>query len=318
MTLSIVTALSALLYLLAPRTGTSSFRLSDAGAAIPLDVVALPTLPWTIGLLVIMAALTVYALLAAWAYRSPGLWLPIVYGLVAIFAFLVWSAADGLVPVTGLLFGAVSLSIPLIFGALGGIIGERVGVVNVAIEGQFLFGAFSAAMLSSVTGNPFVGLVAAMIAGVLVAFVLAAFSIKYLVDQVIVGVVLNVLVTGITGFLYGVLLVPNSELLNTPVRFSRVAIPLLSDIPIIGPVLFNQTFIVYLAYVAVAARSLGLSTALGGVCVCVPSASTRRPPTPWASRSTAAGSGTSRWPVRSPASAARTSRSSRSVSSARI
>ncbi len=257
-TLSIVTALSALLYLLAPRTGTSSFRLSDAGAAIPLDVVALPTLPWTIGLLVIMAALTVYALVAAWAYRSPGLWLPIVYGLVAIFAFLVWSAADGLVPVTGLLFGAVSLSIPLIFGALGGIIGERVGVVNVAIEGQFLFGAFSAAMLSSVTGNPFVGLVAAMVAGVLVAFVLAAFSIKYLVDQVIVGVVLNVLVTGITGFLYGVLLVPNSELLNTPVRFSRVAIPLLSDIPIIGPVLFNQTFIVYLAYIAVALVAWGL------------------------------------------------------------
>ena len=115
----------------------------------------------------------------------------------------------------------MSLSIPLIFGALGGVIGERVGVVNVAIEGQFLVGAFSAALLASITGNPFVGLIGAMVGGVLVAFVLAAFSIKYLVDQVIVGVVLNVLVTGLTGFLYGALLVPNDAALNRPLRFTR-------------------------------------------------------------------------------------------------
>ena len=170
----------------------------------------------------------------------------------------VWAAAGGLVPVTGLLFGAVSLSVPLIFGALGGVIGERVGVVNVAIEGQFLFGAFSAALLASITHNPFVGLIGAMAGGVLVAFVLAAFSIKYLVDQVIVGVVLNVLVTGLTGFLYGALLVPNEAELNRPVRFTRWEIPLLGEIPIIGPVLFNQTFIVYLMYATVAAVAWGL------------------------------------------------------------
>ncbi len=91
-----------------------------------------------------------------------------------------------------------------------------------------------------------------MMGGVLVSFVLAAFAIKYLVDQVIVGVVLNVLVTGLTGFLYGALLVPNEEQLNRPVRFTRLEIPLLSDIPIIGPVLFNQTFLVYLMYITVA------------------------------------------------------------------
>ena len=81
--------------------------------------------------------------------------------------------------------------------------------------------------------------------------VLAAFAIKYLVDQVIVGVVLNVLVTGLTGFLYGALLVPNEQTLNRPVRFTRLEIPLLSDIPLIGPVLFNQTILVYLAFVSV-------------------------------------------------------------------
>ena len=178
--------------------------------------------------------------------------------MLAITAFLVWAGADGLVPLTSLLVGAISLSVPLVFGALGGVIGERAGVVNVAIEGQLLLGAFSAAVLSSLTGSPLVGLVGAMLGGAMVAFVLAAFAIKYLVEQVIVGVVLNVLVTGVTGFLFGALLVPNEDLLNSPERFAPIAIPLLSDIPLLGPVLFNQTLIVYLMYVAVAVVAWGL------------------------------------------------------------
>jgi simple sugar transport system permease protein len=97
-----------------------------------------------------------------------------------------------------------------------------------------------------------------MVAGVLVSFVLAAFSIKYVVDQVIVGVVLNVLVTGLTSFLYSVLLSPNAAELNAPERFDRINIPVLSEIPILGPVLFRQTLIVYLMYTAVFAVWWGL------------------------------------------------------------
>ena len=251
-TLAIVTVLLGLLFLLSPRTGESNFRLGDASSAWDLPTVAVPTGPTSWIVWAVLLVLTLVAVWQAYTYRKAAMWLAIVYGLLAVFAFLVWAAADGLVPVTGLLFGAVSLSIPLIFGALGGVIGERVGVVNVAIEGQFLLGAFTGAVLSSITNNPFVGLVGAMIGGVLVAFVLAAFSIKYLVDQVIVGVVLNVLVAGLTGFLYGALLVPNEETLNRAVAFERLKIPLLGDIPIIGPVLFNQTFIGYLMYATVA------------------------------------------------------------------
>ncbi len=254
----IVTLLLALLFLFAPRDGTSTFRLGDPSSAIQLPTVGIPTAATCWIVLVLLVGLTGWAVWDAVSYRRSGMWLPIVYGVLGVFAFLTWAAAGGLVPVTGLLFGAVSLSVPLIFGALGGVIGERVGVVNVAIEGQFLLGAFSAALLSSMTHNPFLGLVGAMIGGVLVAFVLAAFSIKYLVDQVIVGVVLNVLVTGLTGFLYGALLVPNEAALNRPVRFTRWEIPLLSDIPIIGPVLFNQTFIVYLMYITVALVAWGM------------------------------------------------------------
>ena len=256
--LAIVTALLALLVLLVPRTGTSTFRLGDASQSFELPDVALPTgsTIWvTIGVLVV---LVVAAFLRAWTYRTASLWLVAGFGFLAVFAFLVWAGAGGLVPVTSLLFGAVSLSVPLVFGALGGVIGERAGVVNVAIEGQLLLGAFSAAVLSSVTGSPIVGLFGAMVGGMLVASVLAAFAIKYLVEQVIVGVVLNVLVGGLTGFLYGALLAPNEAALNTPERFGRIEIPLLSDIPIIGPVLFNQTFIGYLMFVTVALVAWGL------------------------------------------------------------
>ena len=137
-------------------------------------------------------------------------------------------------------------------------ISERVGVVNVAIEGQLLAGAFVSAVVGSLTKNLFAGLIAAMVAGVLVSFVLAAFAIKYLVDQVIVGVVLNVLVLGLTSFLYTAALVPASAALNSPPQFEPIAIPLLSSIPIIGPVLFDQTLIVYIMYVAVAAVTIGL------------------------------------------------------------
>ncbi|WP_438353598.1 ABC transporter permease [Microbacterium sp. CJ88] len=257
-TLGIATLLLIVLFLVSPRDGTSTFRLSDAAEVIALGDVAVPTALTSWLLVAVLVLLTLWTVWDAWAYRRTRLWLPIVYAVLAVFAFLTWAAAGGLVPVTGLLFGAVSLSVPLVFGALGGVIGERVGVVNVAIEGQFLLGAFSAAMLSSLTHNPFVGLIGAMIGGVLVAFVLGAFAIKYLVDQVIVGVVLNVLVTGLTGFLYGVLLVPNAAQLNSPERFSRFEIPLLGQIPVIGPVLFNQTFIVYLMYITVAVVAWGL------------------------------------------------------------
>lgn len=254
----IVIVLLAALFLFAPRDGVSTFRLGDRASAIALPDVGLPTAVTSWILLVLLVLLAAWATWEAWSYRRVPVWLTAVFGVLGVFAFLVWAAAGGLVPVSSLLFGAVSLSVPLVFGALGGVIGERAGVVNVAIEGQLLLGAFAAALLSSITGNPFVGLIGAMIGGVLVSLVLAAFAIKYFVDQVIVGVVLNVLVTGLTGFLYGALLVPNESELNRPVRFESIRIPLLADIPVIGPVLFNQTFIVYLMFVTVALVAWGL------------------------------------------------------------
>lgn len=233
------------------RDGESTYRLGDRTSSIAMPDIALPTAPTVTVCAVLLLLMTAWSVWQWVRYRTTSLWVVVAFAVVAVFAFLTWSAVGGLVPVTGLLFGALSLSVPLIFGALGGVIGERVGVVNVAIEAQFLFAAFTSALIASITGSFVAGLLGALIAGALVAAVLAVFSITYFVEQVIVGVVLNVLVLGLTSFLHGALMQPNAAALNSPPRFPRWAIPGLSEIPILGPVLFNQTLIVYIAYVLV-------------------------------------------------------------------
>ncbi len=250
--------LFALLVLLAPRTGQATLRLSNDSDAIQLPALSLPVAATGWVCLVLMLLLTAGALSFVRAQGRAPLWIVIVYILVAIVGFLGWAAAGATIPVVGLLAGAVALAVPLIYGALGGVIGERAGVVNIAIEGQLLAGAFTAAMLSSITRQPLMGLLGAMIAGMLVAAVLATFAITYFVDQVIVGVVLNVLVIGLTSFLFSQVLQPNASVLNSPVRFDRVPIPLLADIPVLGPVLFRQTILVYVMYAAVALVYVGM------------------------------------------------------------
>ncbi|QNO38939.1 ABC transporter permease [Protaetiibacter sp. SSC-01] len=234
-----------------PNSGETMFTLSTQRDAIQLAPLVLPTQITVVitALLLVVGALGAAAYVALGSGHAP-LWLSIVFAVLFLFAFLTWVAADKNIPVPGMLVGTLALSVPLVFGALGGVISERAGVVNIAIEGQLLFGAFSAAIVGSLTGNPFAGLLAAMVGAVLVSFVLAAFSIKYLVDQVIVGVVLNVLVTGLTSFFYSKVLTSDPAL-NKPVKFEVLPIPGLSEIPILGPVLFRQTLIVYIMYIAV-------------------------------------------------------------------
>ena len=250
--------IAAILFIGFGRDGTSGFRLSTASDLIQLPTLAVPTRGGAAVMVVVLALIAGYAFFQTSRYRKVHLAIIALFGVVFLAAFLTWAAADHTLGVPGLLIGSLGLSVPLIFGALGGVISERVGVVNVAIEGQLLAGAFVSAVIADMTGQPLVGLLGAMVAGVLVSFVLAAFSIKYLVDQVIVGVVLNVLVLGLTSFLYSQVLVPNAESLNTPDRFDAINIPILSQIPIIGPMFFRQTIIVYLMYVTVAGVYIAL------------------------------------------------------------
>src|SRR5699024_2013733 len=123
---------------------------------------------------------------------------------------------------------------------------ERSGVINIAIEGQLLFGAFAAAVIASLATQPYLGLVAAPIAGAMVGGLLAWFAVAYKVDQLIVGVVLNTLILGLTSFFFSTLLADNRDTWNARQPLGVIEIPLLSQIPIIGPVLFRQSILVYL------------------------------------------------------------------------
>jgi general nucleoside transport system permease protein len=175
---------------------------------------------------------------------------------VVLFAFIVallcWAEAGQSFPlsITNLLEGTLASSIPLILGALAGCLCERSGVINIAIEGQLLFGAFTAAVATSFFGFLWLGLILGSVAGALLGALLAVFAIRYLVDQVVLGVVLNVFAAGLTGFLYDRALVPFQNTLNSPATYLPLKIPLLGDIPIIGPVFFDSTIFLYITYVA--------------------------------------------------------------------
>lgn len=256
--LGLVTLLALLLFVVRKGSGTSTFALASEDDFFALPAVGVPSYGTGLVVVVLLAVITAYAAFLASQYRSTPLWLLAVFAVLFVFGFLAWAADGETIPVPGLLIGAVALSTPLIFGAMGGVISERVGVINIAIEGQLLAGAFVSAVVASITGSTYVALLAALIAGALTASLLAVFSIRYFVNQVIVGVVLNVLVVGLTSFLYSVVLTKNAETLNSPPRFGRIDIPVLSQIPILGPVLFRQTLIAYLMYIAVALVFFGL------------------------------------------------------------
>ncbi|MBI2238796.1 MAG: ABC transporter permease [Actinobacteria bacterium] len=174
-----------------------------------------------------------------------------------VFAFLAWAARDQSLNLVGMLQSALLRSVPITFGALCGVLCERAAVINIAIEGILLSGAFTGSIVASAAGNLWVGLALGAVVGGLLAWVLAILAIRYRVDQIVAGVVLNIFALGITSFLSARILQRYLEL-NTPGRFQPFEIPLLSDIPIVGPVLFNNNVFIYLMFLIIMATYVGL------------------------------------------------------------
>jgi ABC-type uncharacterized transport system permease subunit len=211
----------------------SAFTLALVGLVLAI----LNRLPrgWVGGLFFVLVGLAFYAGFIVWAYSDQG------EGFQAAIA--------------NPLPGTIEIATPLILGALAGCICERAGVINIAIEGQFLMGAFFASVAASLAYSAYMGLVGAVAAGVAMAALLALFALRYLVNQVVLGVVLIALASGLTAFLLSQ--IPSDpaikQYLNEPPRLEEIPIPVLSDLPIIGQALFNQTLLVYLMYLSVAA-----------------------------------------------------------------
>jgi ABC-type uncharacterized transport system permease subunit len=168
--------------------------------------------------------------------------------LFFIFSFLTWQASGKQLNLAGMLSSSVLLAVPITLGAFSGILCERAGVVNIAIEGMMLMAAMVGALMGSVTHSMWLGLLFGLLSALLLALLHAVLSIKYKINQIISGTVINIFSTGMTSFLSQKFLQVHQEL-NNPVMFQRFEIPLLAKIPLLGPILFNTNFFVYVMFI---------------------------------------------------------------------
>ncbi len=222
-----------------------------------------PTDPWVLPNLVVPAGPFNWIAAAVLAYLGVRQWLSrtgkgtawalgIGFALL-IAAFLVWATAGKAFSLTGMLQATVVRAVPIAMGGLAGVLGERVAVVNIGIEGMLLAGAFTGALVGSLAGG-WIGLVAAILVGGLFGFILAALVVTYRVDQIIAGVVINLFVLGLTSYVSSQVFSHYRFLNNAPV-FRAIHIPFLGDIPVIGPVFFQQNIFVYGALILVVAAT---------------------------------------------------------------
>ena len=182
--------------------------------------------------------------------------------LLAAFAFLVWITAGTSMNLPGMVQATLTAATPLTLGAICGVFCERSGIINIAIEGMMLAGAFAAVGFASIFDNLWMGLLAASLVGGVMAALHAVLSIKYKVDQIISGTVINILAAGGTRFLNIRLLEPAG--LSTPGSFGNISIPVLADIPIVGPILFqNQPTVFIMLIVLVVANFVVFFTPWG-------------------------------------------------------
>jgi simple sugar transport system permease protein len=243
----------------------TTFVLDPAGETRALSVpdLTFPTRP----VLYALAAISVLA--GAWqlvrGFERLNLVLVIVV-ILFILAFLAWAARGDSLNFTGILSSALLRSVPIALAALAGVLCERSGVVNIAIEGMMLTGAFVAALMASLARNVWgwpeglgmtFGLINALVAGALLGLLLAVLAVRFKIDQIIAGTAINILAIGITSFLSARILA-EFQMLNNAGVYDPFPIPLLARIPILGPVFFEQNVLVYVLFILLAVIHLML------------------------------------------------------------
>lgn len=150
---------------------------------------------------------------------------------------------------TAFLTAAVRMAVPLAFAGLGETISEKAGIINIGMEGVMLSGAFFSFVGAFYTGNMFLGLLCGILGGILISTIHSVLCIKLAQNQSVSGIAINVFVLGVTSFLYK--LMSSGESYQQIEPLSRIRIPLLADIPLIGPALFDQDILTYLMYALV-------------------------------------------------------------------
>jgi len=220
---------------------TTKMRLYPGGSTVVVEDWVFNTLDALQILAFACAVLGSYQLARGFGKRT-GLVVSLIGGMF-VFAFLSWAASGGMLNLAGMLRIMFIRSVPLTLGALSGILCERAGVVNIAIEGMML----TAAMIGTIVGSLstlWVGLLGAVIAGGLLGLVHAVMSIKYRTDQIISGTVINIFAVGITSFISAKFMQTYPQI-NDPGVFSPYEIPFLGQLPFLGPILFRHNIFVY-------------------------------------------------------------------------
>ncbi|NCE65288.1 ABC transporter permease [Pseudoflavonifractor sp. 524-17] len=165
---------------------------------------------------------------------------------------------------SGFLEAMVRMACPIMLASLGALFTARSGIINFAMEGIMIMGAFFGVYGSHMTGNPWIGAVFGMLAGLAASMVLGVMSISVKVDQVVAGTGINVLFLGLTSYLFTVMY-PNGQpsSVNT---FPTLPIPVLSGIPVVG-ILFRQSLLTYLAFLLVPVIWYLLNRTTFGLCL---------------------------------------------------
>jgi general nucleoside transport system permease protein len=210
--------------------------------------------------LIVPAQTTVYMMVAlavfvgafqlARGIRSTGLLIGIL-AFTFVFAFLIWAAQDKSFNLAGMLSSTLVRATPIALAALCGVISERSAVINIGVEGIMLISALVAVITATVTHNLYVGLICAVLAGGLVAALHAFLVIHFKVDQTVSSVAINIFGIGITSFISSRYLQSAGDTFNNSGTFPIITIPILSKIPILGPMLFENNIIIYLMVLCV-------------------------------------------------------------------
>ncbi len=240
-------------------SGDAVFQVSQLGDRWTVPALRFPGTAWAVVMGLVVVLLGAVQIARGFTRRQMP-WVLTVAVLLFVLGFLTWAGtgdASNPISVTGLVQQSTNAAVPLVLGALAGIVCERSGVINVAIEGQMLLGAFAGAMFGS-SANLGVGVIAAIIAGALIGLLLAVFAIRYHVNQVVLGVVLNAFALGLTNLGYESLMSQDSNDYNAGNTLHAIKIPLLGDLPVIGQALFNVNIIVYVTYGLAVAVQVGL------------------------------------------------------------
>ena len=253
-TMGIIFILGALfVWLVFVRTTTADmqtlFVMTPGGSVSVMPNITFNSLLVLKALAIICGILGVYQIARGFG-KSTNLVLGAV-GVLLTTSFLAWGASGGSINVGGMLRVMVLRSVPITLGALAGILCERVGVVNIAIEGMMITGALVGAIFGSLWGL-WVGMLAAIIAGGLTAVVLGILSIKYKVNQVISGTIINIFTIGLTSYIVTkILQVTEWQYLNQSGFFQPIHLPVLSKIPYLGPILFSHNIYIYFMYLLI-------------------------------------------------------------------